>query len=277
MSISEQDYVLGADDDELARLGLQHRAWQLCTEAAWRNGGIGPGQTVLDAGCGPGYATLDLAGLVGPSGRVIAIDKSEKFLQALDRARCSRGLENIVTHRIDFDRGGFPAMSADAAWCRWIFIFLRQPREVLSRVVKSIRPGGAIVIHEYFDYATWRSVPRCPELEEFVSCVMTSWRDNGGEPDIALSLPRWLEESGCEIRALRPIVDVVQPGDLKWTWVRTFFEIGRQRLVDLGYMTAARAEELWRAFTKFEAAQNAPGPLRMITPAVLEIIAVRRL
>ena len=142
--------------------------------------------------------------------------------------------------------------------------FLRQPRDLLSRLSQSIRPGGVIVIHEYFDYATWRSIPRCPELEEFVSCVMASWRDNGGEPDIALSLPRWLEESGIEIRTLRPIVDIVQPGDLKWAWVRAFFEIGRQRLIDLGYMSGSRAEAIWHAFTKLE--KTYAHGVRMITP-----------
>lgn len=268
----EQDYVLGTNDEELARLGLQHRAWHPCTSAAWHKAGIGPGQTVLDIGCGPGYATVDLAELVGPSGRVIALDKSEKFLNALDRERRNHRLENIVTHKVDFDGGDFPPANADAAWCRWVFAFLRRPREVLSRIAKSIRPGGVIVIHEYFDYATWRSAPRCPELEEFVSCVMASWRDNGGEPDIALSLPQWLGELGFEMRTLKPIIDIVPPGDLKWAWVRTFFEIGRQRLVDLGYMNAARAEAIWQAFTKIE---NAAG-IRMITPGVLEIIAVRR-
>jgi SAM-dependent methyltransferase len=271
---TEQDYVLGTNDEEVARLGLQHRAWQTCTSAAWRDAGIAAGQTVLDVGCGPGYATLDLAELVGSSGRVVAVDKSNKFLSALDSERCRRGLENIVTHNVDFDGGELPSVSADAAWCRWVFAFLRQPRELLSWVSQSIRPGGVIVIHEYFDYATWRSIPRCSELEEFVSCVMASWRDNGGEPDIALSLPRWLEESGFEIRTLRPIIDIVQPGDLKWAWVSAFFEIGRQRLVDLGYMTASRAEAMWHAFTKLE---KAYGPaVRMITPGVLEIIAVRQ-
>lgn len=268
----EQDYVLGTNDEELARLGLQHRAWRSNTSAAWHKAGIGPGRTVLDVGCGPGYATLDLAELVGSSGRVIAIDKSEKFLSALDRGRRNRGFENVITHNVDFDSGDFPSATGDAAWCRWVFAFLRQPREVLSRVARSIRPGGVIVIHEYFDYATWRSAPRCPELEEFVGCVMTSWRDNGGEPDIALALPRWLEELEFEIRTLNPIIDIVEPGDLKWAWVRSFFEIGRQRLVDLGYMSAARADAIWQAFLEVESRHG----IRMITPGVLEIIAVRR-
>ena len=273
MVTSEKDYVLGTHDEELARLGLQHRAWQDCTSAAWRSAGIGPGQTVLDVGCGPGYATLDLAELVGRSGQVVAIDKSEKFLSALEAQRCQRGLDNITIHRADFDHGDFPAaVMANAAWCRWVFAFLQRPQDVLTRLAEAIGPGGVIVIHEYFDYSTWRTAPRCPELEEFVTSVMASWRDAGGEPDIALSLPGWLEELGFELRSVRPIVDIVQPDHIKWGWLRSFIEVGRSRLVDLGYLNAIQAESIWQALTASEATPRT----RMITPGVLEIVAVRR-
>src|ERR1700722_7282652 len=115
----EQDYVLGTNDEEVSRLGLQHRAWLPCTSAAWHDAGICAGQTGLEIGCGPGYATLDLAELVGSSGRVVAVDKSDRFLSTLDRERCRRGLDNIVTHNVDFDGGELPPVTADAAWCRW--------------------------------------------------------------------------------------------------------------------------------------------------------------
>jgi hypothetical protein len=36
--------------------------------------GIRPGMRVLDAGCGPGRVTLPASVLVGPSGRVVAVD-----------------------------------------------------------------------------------------------------------------------------------------------------------------------------------------------------------
>jgi SAM-dependent methyltransferase len=272
LATSEKDYVLGTHDEEIARLGLQHRAWQQCTQSAWQTAGIGPGQTILDVGCGPGYATLDLAKLVGSTGRVVAIDKSEKFLNALEAEHRRRGLDNITVYRADLDDADFPSVVANAAWCRWVFAFLQKPREMLTRLAKAIGPGGVIVIHEYFDYSTWRAAPRCPELEEFVRCVMASWRDTGGEPDIALSLPRWLEALGFEIRSLRPIVDIMQPDHIKWGWLRSFVEVGRSRLVDLRYLSQARSESIWQAFTAMEAT---PGT-RMITPAVLEIVAVRR-
>jgi SAM-dependent methyltransferase len=269
---SVADYVLGTHDEELERLGVQHRAWQACTLAAWRSAGIARGQTVLDVGCGPGYASLDLAELVGPSGSVVAIDKSAKFLGALNAERCRRKIDNISTYSADLDIGEFPDVMADAAWCRWVFAFLTKPHQVLSRLASAVRPGGTIVVHEYFDYSTWRTAPRCAELEVFVKAVMASWRDAKGEPDIALSLPSWFESLGFEIRSVHPIIDVVQPGHPKWGWLQSFIEVGRQRLVDLGYLTAAEAESVWQAFKAVEAA---PGT-RMISPAVLEIIAQRR-
>jgi len=267
---AEKDYVLGTGDEELARLGLQHRAWRSRALAAWRAAEIGPGQTVLDVGSGPGYASLDLAEMVGPSGRVVAIDKSERFLDAVDAMRRERGLDNITTYKADLDRGEFPSVMADRAWCRWVLSFTSKPGDVLERVAASLRPEGAIVLHEYFNYSTWRAVPQCPEVEEFVSAVMASWRASGGEPNIALPLPRWLEEIGFELRCVRPIVDIVQPGHMSWAWLRAFIEVGRQRLVDLGYLSASRAESIWQGFTALEGRPRT----WMITPGVLEIVAL---
>src|SRR6266513_624084 len=54
---AERDYVLGTHDDEVARLGLQHRVWRPRALDAWRRAQFTRGQTILDIGCGPGYAS----------------------------------------------------------------------------------------------------------------------------------------------------------------------------------------------------------------------------
>lgn len=268
---TETEYVLGTHDEEIARLGLQHRAWRARTLAAWQSADIQPGQTVLDVGCGPGYASLDLAEAVGPGGHVVAIDKSQRFLEALESMQRQRGLDNITTQRADLEAGEFPDFRAHRAWCRWVLSFVNNPRDVLAKAAAALEHGGSIVLHQYFDYATWRAIPRCPEIEEFVSAVMTSRRDRGGEPDIALQLPYWLEAFGFEVRRVRPIVDVIETDNMLWAWLRTFIQVGRERLIDLGYLSASRAERLWGVFTAFEAAPRS----RMVTPGVLEIIAKR--
>jgi|CXWL01.1.fsa_nt_gi ubiquinone/menaquinone biosynthesis C-methylase UbiE len=270
-AIQERDYVLGTHDEEIARLGLQHRVWRPRALDAWRRAGITVGQTLLDIGCGPGYASVELAEIVGAEGRVIAVDGSRRFLDFLGAQAAQRGIKNIECHEVDLDRAELPGSLVDGAWSRWVFSFVKSPRRVLEKVKAAIRPGGVLVLHEYFNYASWRSSPRLPEIEEFVSLVMKSWRADGGEPDIALDLLPWLGELGFKITSLRPIVDVLSPSDHGWQWLKTFLGVGTERLVDLGHLTADRAAMIKRSVAEMEKRPH----VHMVTPAVLEIIAVK--
>ena len=268
----EKDYVLGTHDEEIARLGLQHRVWRPRVLDAWRRAGFTLGQTILDVGCGPGHATLDLAEIVGPRGRVVAVDRSRRFLDTLAAAGRERALGGIETREQDLDLADLPSVGADAVWARWVAAFVRDPRALVGRIARALKPGGVFVSHEYFDYRTWRLLPRSEEFERFVVQVMEVWRQSGGEPDIGLDLPRWLGEEGFEIRSIRPIVDVVSPASFVWHWPRTFVEVGLRRLVDLGRLTRDEAEAVQEIF----AARSADPTTLMVTPAVLETIAVRK-
>lgn len=81
MSRQDRDYLLGTHDAEVARLGLQHRVWRPRMLDAFRRAGITTGQRVIDAGAGPGWASFDLAEIVGPRGRVVALERSGNFLE----------------------------------------------------------------------------------------------------------------------------------------------------------------------------------------------------
>ena len=268
----EKEYVLGTHDEEIARLGLQHRVWRPRASDAWLRAGFTVGQTLMDVGCGPGYAAIDLAEIVGPSGKIIALDKSRRFLDALETTRLQRKLNNITTLEIDLSEGQLPAITVDGAWSRWIFAFVKNPRRLLTQVAERLRPGGVFVIHEYLDYSTWRVLPRSLEFEKFVQEVMESWRAEGGEPDIGRELPIWLNELGFELRALKPIVDVVSPSNCIWQWPKAFVDVGLQRLVDLGRISPEQSLKVSTAFASREASLHS----LIVTPVVLEIIAVRQ-
>ena len=67
---------------------------------------VGPyiqeGNTVIDMGCGPGYFTIDMAKMVGPKGRVVAVDIQAKML---DRVR-KKAQKHAVAERIDYHKAG---------------------------------------------------------------------------------------------------------------------------------------------------------------------------
>ncbi len=268
----ERDYVLGTHQEEIERLGLQHRVWRPHVLECWRRAGITTGSRVLDVGAGPGYATLDLAEIVGPTGEVHAAERSGNFLQHARGACQARGLANVRFHEQDLMADPLEVTGMDAAWCRWVASFVSDPAKLVATVARALKPGGVAIFHEYLDYRTWRLAPPCPPLESFVSEVMASWRASGGEPDIALSLPKLLESTGLAVTRLEPKIFVIPPTDFIWKWPSEFVEINLQRLLDLG-----RVDEAWVRSVRdaLRAAEADPKTL-MITPMVLEIVAERR-
>ena len=268
---AEKSYVLGTHDEEIARLGLQHSVWLPLASDAWRRAGFRAGQTLLDLGCGPGYASMDLAAITRREGRVIAIDRSRRFLDHLEARARELSLTQIETLELDLNEQEFPALEVDGIWTRWVYAFVREPRRLLERAVHALRPGGTMVIHEYVDYRAWRLSPTRPEFEEFVTEVIHSWRANGGEPDIGLDLPRWLAELGLEVRSLRLHSGAARRGDRLWEWPEAFVGSGLQRLVELGRVREDRARAILAAYESFAATPHA----FQITPTVIEIIASR--
>ena len=262
----EEEYVLGTNDDEISRLGMQHRVWRRRALDAWIDAGFTSGQTLLDIGSGPGWATLDLAEIAG---HVIALEKSPRFLDALHAAARHRRLTNIQTFEIDLDTDSFPDLAVDGAWVRWVFAFVANPRNLLRRTRAAMKPGAPLVIHEYFDYSTWRITPHSEIHESFVTEVMASWRANGGEPDIGLDLLRWLPAEGFRVRRVRPHIDIITPKHFAWQWARSFALTGPDRLAELGRISADRAAEIKEAFLRSETAPDT----QMVTPAVVELIA----
>jgi ubiquinone/menaquinone biosynthesis C-methylase UbiE len=268
MSDHEKDYVLGTGDPEIARLGLQHAVWRERALAAWRRAGVKRGRTVMDLGCGPGYAALDLAEIVGPSGRVIAVDRSRRFLEALERTAAARGFTNIEIVESDVEELRLPERSVDVVWCRWLLIFTPQPEGVVARVAPLLKPRGAFVLHEYGEYRTWRLAPRSEAHDQLVEAVVASWRAHDGDADVALRLPAAFRANGLRVEHMQPLIDAATPADFVWSWAAAYVETGTKRLVELGFLDAAVAD---RVRADWAAAEADPGSL-MITPLVLEII-----
>lgn len=58
--------------------------------------GIQKGWIVIDVGCGPGFFSFPLAGMVGPHGRVYGIDMEPLMIQTLEKRISERRVKNVV-------------------------------------------------------------------------------------------------------------------------------------------------------------------------------------
>jgi SAM-dependent methyltransferase len=268
---TERDYVLGTHEEEVARLGLQHRIWRPVVLDCWQKAGITIGSRVLDVGAGPGYAAADLAEIVGPTGKVFAAERSANFVRALEERRRARSLDNIDVHELDLMNDDLPEGPYDFSWCRWVASFVTDPALLIRKLAGVMRPGSVAIFHEYAHYLTWRFVPRLPNQERFAQEVKASWAATGGKADIGLDLPLYLAQNGFAVRSAIPRIYCVGPTDYMWQWPASFIGIGLARLQELGRIDAAFAQKVQREID--EASAN-PDSL-LITPLVLEIVAER--
>lgn len=269
---TERSYFLGTHDEELERLGIQHRVWRPTVLECWRRAGIGPGSKVLDVGAGPGFAAADLAQIVGPAGRVVAVERSARFVEAGRAMLAGRGHGNFDYHELDLMTDALPAGGMDASWCRWVACFVASPALLLDKIAAVIRPGGVAIFHEYVEYDTLRLLPEGPRLSEFVRQVEHGWREAGGEPNVAPAVVRLLQERGFSVRDAIPRVFCVRPGDAMWRWPATFIDIHLRHQLELGRIEAAWAESVRAEF----AAAGQQAATLLVTPMVLEIVAEKR-
>ncbi|MFJ9539256.1 methyltransferase domain-containing protein [Streptomyces sp. NPDC101225] len=107
---------------------------------------IAHGQTVLDAGCGPGTDLPALAEQVGKDGRVIGIDRDPAML-AKARERTS-GLPAVEIREGDVHALPVAAESVDRAKIDRVLMHVADPAEVLAQLHRVTRPGGVVGLVE---------------------------------------------------------------------------------------------------------------------------------
>src|SRR5205809_1171355 len=265
----ERDYVLGTHEEELARLGLQHRVWRPVALDCWQRAGITVGKRVLDVGAGPGHAAIDLAEIVGPTGEVVALERSQTFIRALETTCRARSLVNVKIHELDLMKGDLPEGGYDFAWCRWVVSFVNDQSLLIEKLGGVMPKGSLAIFHEYGHYETWRFFPRLPMQEKFREHVIETWRQSGGEPNGAPALPGLLQDNGFNIQSATPHIFALRPNDYMWQWPATFIDVYLPRLQQMGRIDQKFADQVRADLAGAETAMNS----LMITALVLEIIA----
>jgi ubiquinone/menaquinone biosynthesis C-methylase UbiE len=107
---------------------------------------LGPGSSVLDAGCGSGASAIPAAQRVGVDGRVIGVDLAERLL-AMARAKAEKlGLRNIEFRNGDMEALGFPDAASDAVVCVFSIFFVPDMIKQVRELWRMVRPGGQLAI-----------------------------------------------------------------------------------------------------------------------------------
>ena len=216
-----------------------HRSRTAANSAAYLLAELRPGDAVLDVGCGPGTITADLAELVGPSGRVVAVDTSPDVLRQAAEYVEGRGIGNVEFAVADVGALPYPAGEFDVVHAHQVLQHLGDPVAALREMRRVSAPGGLVAAREA-DFAAMAWYPQLSELDDWLALYQRCARANGGEPDAGRRLLSWARAAGFEdIRASSSTWTYATPGERLW-WGGLWAD----RMVDSGLAATALAHGL---------------------------------
>lgn len=270
--LPEQDaYILGTAAVELKRLELQDGLWSQVTESLWDSAGFGSGQSLMELGCGPGFSSMALAQRVGAKGRVFAWDRSAQFLRYLSRSAAEQSLTQIQTHQGDITTQLDPAYANqfDGVFARWLLCWMEKPEEAIKLARQALRPGGKLVIFDYFHYHSLELLPQNPAYRFGLNAVEAAWRASGGNPSIGTTLPALMENFGFRVTHHELNTRSATPQEPLWQWPTSFFPDFMPQLVADGFLNTQQANDFLDAWD--QSAKHRQG--LFIAPPMLALVA----
>jgi SAM-dependent methyltransferase len=112
---------------------------------------IGPGQDVLDVGCGTGVLACAAAERVGPRGRVVGLDPNEQMLAVARRKPTAVTWQLGRAESLPFDDASF-----DAVVSQFALMFFESKPTAITEMLRVLRPRGRLAI------AVWDALERAP-------------------------------------------------------------------------------------------------------------------
>lgn len=189
--------------------GMHHR-WR---ERAVDRAEIGPGDSALDVCCGTGDLSIELARRVGPTGRVVGSDFSERMLDLAREKDVPTGAAKPIFEWADALALPYDDASFDAVTVGFGVRNLLDLDRGIAEMARVLKPGGRIVILEI-------TQPTRPPLSTFFSI----WFDRAvpligrlaGDSDAYSYLPESVKRFPAPA-GLAAIMDGAGLVDIRWT------------------------------------------------------------
>jgi len=242
-------YVLGYRAAEQQR--LQRQAQELAHESSWLFDriGVADGARVVEIGCGPRGCLDLLAARVGPSGRVVGVERSADAVALARQLIADRRLENIEVLERDARSTGLPHGAFDMVTARLVLVNIPHPEQVVAEAVALARPGGWVAFHEA-DYVSHVCDPPSAAWTRLLELLQAYSERNGIDPWVGRKVPRLLRQAGLVEIGVNPIVHVYPPDHGRRGLLLDFAENLSDRIVAEGLIGGRELTELKGALAR---------------------------
>ena len=121
------------------------------TPARLLKGYVKYGMTALDVGCGEGYYSVGMAQMVGPTGRVIAVDIEKEAIATLMKKAKEAGLSERIETRVSSEHDlGIRDLSGQIDFALGVYVVHHagDVGSLMSDVHRALRPGRRFLVIE---------------------------------------------------------------------------------------------------------------------------------
>ena len=198
---------------------------------------VGPGDTVVDVGCGTGTEVRRLADRIGATGSSIGVEP-HPGLRAVALER--RAEEGSGAEFVDGLAGELPFddESVDAIRCERVLQHLTDPQAAVVDMARVLRPGGRLALVDT-DWGTSTMSHGDPDVIRRYQQVAWTLQPN---PFAGRHLRRWLAGAGLEVGPdIGTAVLVFPPPGVRGFGM---MEVALRRAVDAGALTQAESDGL---------------------------------
>jgi SAM-dependent methyltransferase len=169
----------------MVELGLRNDVYRRPLATALERLGVSTGWRCADVGAGAGDVSVAFAELVGPTGRVYAVDSDPEARDAVAEQAAAAGGAQVVAITQAGEDLLLPE-AVDLAFCRFLLLHVLDPSLVLRRMAAATRPGGYVVAQEPITSAG-RIAGRPLSMPD------------ARHPDVGGLLPALVREAGLEL------------------------------------------------------------------------------
>ncbi|MHB1782774.1 MAG: class I SAM-dependent methyltransferase [Acidimicrobiales bacterium] len=131
----------------MSELDLRNDVYRRPLATALERLGVGEGWRCVDVGAGAGDVSVALAGVVGPTGRIYAVDSDPRARDEVAAAAAAAGSAQVIAVTQSGEDLLLPE-PVDLAFCRFLLMHVHEPAAVLARMARATRPGGYVVAQE---------------------------------------------------------------------------------------------------------------------------------
>jgi len=129
---------------------------------------IRAGMSVLDVGCGPGRVSIPTAVVLGPSGRLVALDVQAAMIGKLEERVAALAIDNVETILGAAGEGRVPEDTFDRAFLVTVLGEIVDQVAALKEIYGALKPGGILSVTEVLPDPHYQSRRRVRRLAESV-------------------------------------------------------------------------------------------------------------